>query len=435
MIRKLYFLSSFLLFSAVLIAQQDSVKIEKAVLLFYDSTEIAPVVNLIPYNQAGQTVHILEYKNFGSRDLFNFTEEYKVTHVKSVWGGPGVGLVYSVSENRDTLTLGEHRKVKIQNCTFRPTILGEFRMDFKIRDSLNTLLDSTSFFFEVGDTIVSKSNYSSSVGSTGPSFFQDSNLNQIGGFVAGDRFGTLMESRGVPSWHSGRPTSVSFYITSDSSNIGAEIIPKIWSAVLDSTQTSLIIGSEVASSFIPTTIDSSVLGSLLTLPLDNGAAVFSGLNEGKYIVGFESTLSNPNGKSLMVGRDTLGEAVQPSRSSFVYFGHDTNWYAINHLPMINLNFAGGAVIAPIKPCILVGLKGEFESHKEINIFPNPSIGIFTIENFEPNQIFQVYDVSGRLLKPSILNGQLNLSDEPSGIYLLRILNKRGEWDSKKLMKL
>ncbi|MFT4755473.1 MAG: hypothetical protein ACI9DK_003015 [Vicingaceae bacterium] len=58
MVKKIHFLFSF-----ILIAQQDSVKIEKAVLLFYYSTEIAPVVNLIPYFETVETVHLLHYRN------------------------------------------------------------------------------------------------------------------------------------------------------------------------------------------------------------------------------------------------------------------------------------------------------------------------------------------------------------------------------------
>ena len=270
---------------------------------------------------------------------------------------------------------------------------------------------------------------------TGPSFFQDSNLNQAGGFAVGDRFGTLFEKNGITSWQSGTPTSISFYITCDTSNIGAEIVPKIWTATLDSLQTSLIIGNEVASSFIPTIIDSSMLSSLLTLPLDNGTAVFSGLNQGKYIVGFESTLPNPNGKSLILGRDTIGEMVQPSNSSFVYFGHDTNWYAHIEMPMIHLNlsnmFSGGP---NVRPCIPVGVAEELKDVQEIQIYPNPSNGSFTLENKGSVKMVEVYNVNGQKVQVELFNNQLDLTDQPKGIYLLRVLLESGELVSKKLMK-
>jgi hypothetical protein len=181
-------------------------------------------------------------------------------------------------------------------------------------------------------------------------------------------------------------------------------------------------------------INSFRLGSLLTIPLDNGTAVFNGLNEGKYIVGFESTLPNPNGKSLILGRDTIGEKIQPPNSSFVYFGHDTNWYAVDDLPMINLNFGNRASSMSTGPCIPVGLNDEPQIQKELTIYPNPSTGIFNVENFETNQTYQVYDINGSLVKASITNGQLDLSNEPNGIYLLRFQLENGEVVSKKLMK-
>lgn len=162
----------------------------------------------------------------------------------------------------------------------------------------------------------------------------------------------------------------------------------------------------------------------------------NGFNAGKYIVGFESTLLNPNGKSLLIGRDSVAERLQPLGTSFVYFGRDTNWYPINHLPFIGLNFElpaiGGSGLTK-SGCNTLYL-GSSALTVQFKIYPNPSSGIFTIENFEANQKYQVYDINGRLIEASIINGQLDLSNELSGIYLLRVLNKVEGWLSKKLMK-
>ena len=129
MLKKIPLLFSFILLSLILTAQQGSVRIEKAALLFYDSTEIAPAVNLIPYDQSRAAVHSLQYENVGTRDLFNLTEEYLVTHLSSP-RMPGIGLVYTSLVNLDTLLVSEQRKARIKNCTFIPPVLGNFRMDF-----------------------------------------------------------------------------------------------------------------------------------------------------------------------------------------------------------------------------------------------------------------------------------------------------------------
>ena len=65
---------------------------------------------------------------------------------------------------------------------------------------------------------------------------------------------------------------------------------------------------------------------------------------------------------------------------------------------------------------------------------NPLIGVFTVENFEATQLHIVYDINRMVLKISIINGELNLCNEPKEIYLLRIQRNGGEWISKKLIK-
>ncbi|MFB1022574.1 MAG: T9SS type A sorting domain-containing protein [Vicingaceae bacterium] len=304
-------------------------------------------------------------------------------------------------------------------------------MDFKIRNAPNHLLDSSSFYFEISDITLSKSHNSLPTSTTGPRFFQDSNLNQAGGFATGDRFGTLYEKNRVSSWRQRNvPTSRSLYIDSDTSNMGKEFDPKIWQATLDSSQISLIVGNVDATAFIPTTIDSFMLGSELTLIFDNGTAVFSGLTEGKYIVGFESTLPNPNGKSLILGRDTIGENLQPMGSSFVYFGHNTNRYGIYDLPMIGLNFGNALGTAYIRPCITVGIEEEFEKFVDFQIYPNPSNGKYTVEKRASIQTIAVYNINGQKVNVELTNNLLDLSEHPRGIYLLRARLENGEVVSK-----
>ena len=45
-----------------------------------------------------------------------------------------------------------------------------------------------------------------------------------------------------------------------------------------------------------------------------------------------------------------------------------------------------------------------------------------LKNFKANQKYQVYDINGMLIEASIINGQSDLSNDLSGIYLLRVLN-------------
>lgn len=145
-------------------------------------------------------------------------------------------------------------------------------------------------------------------------------------------------------------------------------------------------------------------------------------------------MQNPNGKSLTLGRDTVGEVYQPQNSSFVYFGHDTNWYAINDLPMISLSFRNGTGARYTRRCITVGIEVELDNMPEITIYPNPSNGTFTLENATSIQTLEIYDANGQKVQVELFNNQLDLTDQPKGIYLLRVLLESGELVSKKLMK-
>ncbi len=75
----------------------------------------------------------------------------------------------------------------------------------------------------------------------------------------------------------------------------------------------------------------------------------------------------------------------------------------------------------------------------INLFPNPNSGLFTISGIEKGMLIEVYNYTGK--KISSVNGdnepvQLNISNEPNGIYLIRITDKAGNLvGQKKILKI
>ena len=62
MMKKLQILGCLVLFSGFLFSQQDSIKIQKGILLFYDSTKLEPIVHQIPYVEIVERVLNLTYK-------------------------------------------------------------------------------------------------------------------------------------------------------------------------------------------------------------------------------------------------------------------------------------------------------------------------------------------------------------------------------------
>jgi hypothetical protein len=64
----------------------------------------------------------------------------------------------------------------------------------------------------------------------------------------------------------------------------------------------------------------------------------------------------------------------------------------------------------------------------INLYPNPNTGQFTISGLDKGMIIELYDYLGRRISSSIASettARLNIADQPNGLYLVRILAKDG----------
>lgn len=82
-----------------------------------------------------------------------------------------------------------------------------------------------------------------------------------------------------------------------------------------------------------------------------------------------------------------------------------------------------------------------DANEEIRVYPNPSASNFTIQFSQPvrqKAIPQVLDSYGRLIAPastkviSLQEYEIDLGNQPSGLYLVRVLKEKG-WVIKKLL--
>ena len=82
---------------------------------------------------------------------------------------------------------------------------------------------------------------------------------------------------------------------------------------------------------------------------------------------------------------------------------------------------------------------ELEPVYEVNIFPNPSSGIFNAEilfGHKQDVSIQVFDVTGRVVYDSRIKNVINkmvdidLSNEPAGIYSAHFITSEKEWVKK-----
>ena len=76
-----------------------------------------------------------------------------------------------------------------------------------------------------------------------------------------------------------------------------------------------------------------------------------------------------------------------------------------------------------------------ENFKFLNTFPNPSKGDLFIESFEPIELLEIIDISGRVVlekNPQKNKIHLQISQLKNSVYVLRCLIKN-EWVSKKII--
>lgn len=78
-------------------------------------------------------------------------------------------------------------------------------------------------------------------------------------------------------------------------------------------------------------------------------------------------------------------------------------------------------------------------HRPIySLSPNPTSGLITIVGLEKTEgLLRITDVSGRELKRSFIDGEqlsFDLSDQPKGTYLIRIVNEPGSWTQKVIVE-
>jgi hypothetical protein len=80
---------------------------------------------------------------------------------------------------------------------------------------------------------------------------------------------------------------------------------------------------------------------------------------------------------------------------------------------------GNSKLSPIASVV-------FDQQNMVKLYPNPAQHHVTIEGVDIYQRIQLLDVSGKLVKEQLLNGQftiiMNLEGLRSGLYLMRLMN-------------
>lgn len=144
------------------------------------------------------------------------------------------------------------------------------------------------------------------------------------------------------------------------------------------------------------------------------------------------------GDSIMIGKDpaTVGVSfhwlprtglsnpniAQPKASPTV---QTTYTLTVINDSIHNCNCADSVTKDSITISVCTGIN-ELKENRGIEVFPNPSAGLFSLIGLSPNLRIELYDNMGRLVNSTISKAssmQFNLSNNADGIYLIRISTK------------
>ena len=402
---------------------ENDVELRTPHLEFNNNYTFNPTYHQIPYDLfTPLRLSGFNYNN-GCNSLTGVQLEGDFIHVRDPLGNPGLGKVHSSSSTTVTLNPGQSDTAVSNAPHFVPLVLGDFRVDMiSNSDSIDQNLgnETHSQIFSLTDTIFARDDNGYG-GGTGPGDYQG------GGTANGDKFGVMyiIESRTGNGGTRKVPTSITYAVSNDASNIGVEILPRIWSWDEDSATVDAAFTGLVATSFIPYTVTASDTNTLLTLPLDFGSAITAGLDSGQYVVGWEVTNFQMGTAQFEVFEDASSLPFQPPVTCFMDLANTVaGWTWVPQNPVIRLNMGN----LPVS----TSLKSEVDSNFSISVQPNPSNGEFNLKyNSKGKSTFQLTmrNALGQLVHSEEMTFQgantkeFNFSNLEKGVYYISLQNE------------
>lgn len=391
---------------------------------FFESSNNSqsPFLSIFPNNYYNNLSFQAKVISTTTDTISNVNLKTEVYHKSTLNGNIGMGNVY----NQNSLVNGNGSLLPFDTAflattspLFQISTSGIYEALFSTTSLEYPQFDTMSINFTVSDTVFGR-DYNQPTRETTPYFFSSSSSPSNG-----DKMGILYSIDS--SLFNVQFSSISIYVLNGSEDI--KIRPIVWEYDSTASNSNLAIRREVASSLNQLTIDTSHLEKWITLKLDTGIAMRRTNNVGQFLIGWEQEYQSQftNSVSLHVGVDLNSTKYAPTNSSFVSFGNvaSPNWTPVNMIPMIRLN---------VKPLQVRLSENKIESN--IKIYPNPSNGTFGIQTSEKIQNIVIFDVKGKLVesRSSLTQSKVDLSNEISGIYFVRIQNENGEWICKKIIK-
>ncbi len=157
------------------------------------------------------------------------------------------------------------------------------------------------------------------------------------------------------------------------------------------------------------------------------------------VVPFEHQFTNISGLGMLQTDDTtiVDNALPPYSNSHCLYS--------NYEPIFNGNYhnstcigiytpinSGDTVFLPVWQYMLTtsvstGITNSYTEIPKIKIFPNPSTGLFIIEGENIKSIV-IFNIRGQTIKQLLIDNyqsSINLSNQPKGVYMLKIVTDKG----------
>ena len=138
---------------------------------------------------------------------------------------------------------------------------------------------------------------------------------------------------------------------------------------------------------------------------------------------FNLGVDNANNSTINTLTDSSGNNNTGTLNSFALTGITSNWTA-----------TGGVTTG--NTCSTYLNANDFEFSSKLSVYPNPSSDMFSI-NSDTRGTFVVYDLIGKMIKSETIDlgiTKLDLSNYPSGIYLMKVTNDSNQTKTIKLIK-
>lgn len=366
--------------------------------------------------------------NYGTNTQNGVTINYEVLHDSTYNGGAGTGLGYLTQHSVTSATpiMPDSQYNEAVTPGFISTIDGFFRTNIWVTsDSVNQNTGApmppslVSYDFVISDSIMDKTS-GPYVGDAGPGNYQ-------GGGNDGDRWAS-MHTMGDTS---ALATSISLLVANVTSNDGAQIQPRVWEwRDTGQTYATAIVEPPLGSSPFTVTIDTTMLGRWLTLPLFPPATLNANT---QYLVGWEQMGGANVNAEFTVARDRTREPAQPPVTNFVYI-NDANpgWGWVTQLGGIRLNFQ-----------TTIGVEEQNNEKVDFAVMPNPTTGELKVV-LESN-VAKTYRMSVRnMLGQTVYNDNvsvngkrtidMDLSGNDKGVYFVTLENGNERLVKKVVLK-